>query len=400
MKRFFLSLALACPLSAAAQEPSNLPIGDPTRKDKMVEVTLDGINDAATGEIITPKDLAARLAGVRVVFVGESHTSMEYHNVQRRLIEELTAAGRKVFVGLEMYPYTEQAWLDKWSAGELSEDAFLKDSRWYKNWGYHWLYYRDIFTFARDRKIRMFGVNTPREVVTAVRKKGFANLTPEEAARIPAKIDTDSPEHKRLFRAYFAPEDSLHTTGMTDEQFNMMFNAQATWDATMGYNAVQALTKHGDKDTIMVVLIGSGHVAYGLGAERQARLWFDGKMASVIPMAAQGDKGEKPEVRGSYANFVWGVAPEKAPLFPTLGFSTGQKKDNAYPVIAVQPASIAAKAGFKVGDVLISMDGVALTDSEITNKLMSEKRWGDSAEFKVRRGTEEVTLVAYFRRTL
>jgi uncharacterized iron-regulated protein len=400
MKRFFLSLALACPLSAAAQEPSNLPIGDPARKDKMVEVTLDGINDAATGEIITPKQLAARLAGVRVVFVGESHTSMEYHNVQRRLIEELTAAGRKVFVGLEMYPYTEQAWLDKWSAGELSEDAFLKDSRWYKNWGYHWLYYRDIFTFARDRKIRMFGVNTPREVVAAVRKKGFANLTPEEAARIPAKIDTDSPEHKRLFKAYFAPEDSLHTTGMTDEQFNMMFNAQATWDATMGYNAVQALTKHGDKDTIMVVLIGSGHVAYGLGAERQARLWFDGKMASVIPMAAVGDKGEKPQVRGSYANFVWGVAPEKAPLFPTLGFSTGQKKDNAYPVSAVQPASIAAKAGFKVGDVLISMDGVALTDSEITNRLMSEKRWGDTAEFKIRRGTEEVTLVAYFRRTL
>ena len=39
---------------------------------------------------------------------------------------------------------------------------------------------------------------------------------------------------------------------MTDDQFNAMFNAQATWDATMGYNAVQALQKHGDKDTIMV----------------------------------------------------------------------------------------------------------------------------------------------------
>ena len=64
------------------------------------------------------------------------------------------AAGRRVFVGIEMYPYTEQTSLDKWSAGELTEDAFLKDSRWYKNWGYHWLYYRDIFTFARDHKIR------------------------------------------------------------------------------------------------------------------------------------------------------------------------------------------------------------------------------------------------------
>ena len=151
---------------------------------------LDEINDAATSEIITPRDLAAHLASARVVFGGESHTSIEYHNVQRRLIEELVAAGRRVFVGIEMYPYTEQTSLDKWSAGELTEDAFLKDSRWYKNWGYHWLYYRDIFTFARDHKIRMFGVNTPREVVAAVRKKGFANLTPEEAARIPSRIDT------------------------------------------------------------------------------------------------------------------------------------------------------------------------------------------------------------------
>ena len=398
MKRLILAAAVACPIAAFSQEPSNLPIGDPARKDRMVDVVLDGINDDATGEVITPKELAARLAAVRVVFVGESHTSIECHNVQRRLIEELVAAGRKVFVGLEMYPYTEQAWLDKWSAGELSEDVFLKDSRWYKNWGYHWLYYRDIFMFSRDRKIRMFGVNTPREVVAAVRKKGFANLTPEEAARIPSKIDTDSAEHKRLFKAYFAPEDSLHTTGMTDEQFGAMYNAQATWDATMGYNAVQALQKFGDKDTIMVVLIGSGHVAYGLGAERQARLWFDGKIASVIPMVAASDKGEKPAVRASYANFVWGVANEKAPLFPTLGFSTGQKKDNLYPVIAVQPETVAAEAGFKVGDRLVSMDGVALTDTEIMNRLMAEKRWADSAEFKVRRGAEDVTIKAYFRR--
>ena len=398
MKRLFLAAALACPLAAAAQEPSSLPIGDPARKEKTLDIVLDGIDDAATGEVITPRELAARLASVRVVFVGESHTSIEYHNAQRRLIEELVAAGRKVQVGLEMYPYTEQAWLDKWSAGELTEDAFLRDSRWYKNWGYHWLYYRDIFMFAQKNKIRMFGVNTPREVVAAVRKKGFANLTPEEAARIPSKIDTSSDEHKRLFKAYFAPEDSLHTTGMTDEQFGAMYNAQATWDATMGYNAVQALQKFGDKDTIMVVLIGSGHVAYGLGAERQAKLWFDGKIASVIPMAVADDKGQKPEVRASYANFVWGVAPEKASLFPTLGFSTGQKKDNLYPIIAVQPGTVAAEAGFKVGDSLVSMDGIAISDSEILNRLMADKRWADAAEFKVKRGGDEISIKATFRR--
>ncbi len=47
----------------------------------------------------------------------------------------------------------------------------------------------------------MFAINTPREVVAAVRKKGFAGLTDEEAAHIPARIDTDSADHLRLFKA-------------------------------------------------------------------------------------------------------------------------------------------------------------------------------------------------------
>ncbi len=400
IRSLFAGLAMAWPIAAFAQEPFNLPIGDPARKDRTAAIVLDGVTDTAAGDLITPRDLAARLAGVRVVFVGEAHTSIEFHHVQRRLVEELTAAGRRVFVGLEMYPYTEQVWLDKWSAGEFSEEAFLMDSRWYKNWGYHWLYYRDIFNFAKDNRIRMFGVNTPREVVSAVRKKGFANLTPEEAARIPEKIDTTSAEHRRLFKAYFAPEDSLHTQGMTDEQFEGMYNAQATWDATMGYNAVQALKKFGDKDTIMVVLIGSGHVAYGLGAERQANRWFDGKIASVIPVPVVGEKGEKPVVRASYANFLWGVPPEKSPLFPTLGFSTGSRKEEGFPLIAVQSGSVAALAGFQVGDIVTSMDGTALVDGETLNRLMSQKRWGDGADFKVKRGAEVMTVKAFFRRTL
>ena len=101
------------------------------------------------------------------------------------MIEELAAAGRRVRVGLEMYPYPEQRWLDDWSAGRLAEDAFLEGSRWYRNWGYNWLYYRDIFLFARDHRLRLFAINAPREVVSAVRQKGFQGLTPEEAAHIP-----------------------------------------------------------------------------------------------------------------------------------------------------------------------------------------------------------------------
>lgn len=400
MTRLLLALALLCRAPAYADDSAlNLAIGDPARREREAALLLDGVTDTRTGDALTPKQLAARLKDVRLLFVGESHTSVEFHNAQRRVIEELARAGRQVLIGLEMYPYTEQAWLDRWSMGELSEAAFLKDSRWYKNWGYHWLYYRDIFLFARDNKIRMFGVNIPREVVSAVNRKGLANLAPEEKAHLPARIDTADEEHKRLFRAFFGGGDALHGGGMSPEQWERMFAAQCTWDAAMGNNAAKALQKFGDKDAIMVVLIGAGHVAYGLGAERQAKLGFEGKTASLIPITVKDEKGQGPAVRASYADFLWGVAREEHALFPSLGLSTPEQKPGEhFPVILVQKGSLAEQAGFKVKDLLVSMDGVPLADKETLNRLMSEKRWGDSAEFQVKRGDETLTLVAKFRR--
>ena len=401
MRRLLLALALVCPVRAFAQDASlDLPLGDPARRERRASVVLDAVTDTQTGDALTPRELAARLKDVRLLFVGENHTSVEFHHAQRRVIEELHRTGRPVLIGLEMYPYTEQAWLDRWSAGELSEQQFLDQSRWYKNWGYHWLYYRDIFLFARDSKIRMFGVNIPREVVSAVNRKGLAGLSPEEKAHLPARLDTTDEQHRKLFRAFFGGGDSLHGGGMPAEQWERLFAAQCTWDAAMGTNAVKALEKSGDKDAIMVVLIGSGHVAYGLGAERQARLSFQGKTASLLPIAVKDDKGQPPVVRASYASFLWGIAREEHAQFPSLGLSTPEQKSGEhFPVILVQKGSVAERSGFKVKDLLVSMDGVALADKETFNRLMSQKRWGDSAEFRVKRGDETLTLVAKFRRT-
>ncbi len=393
-----LCLAAAAVPAAADDAALNLAIGDPARRDRTAPLVLDAATDTATGQALSPDELAAKLDGVRVLFVGESHTSIEFHNVQLAVVQALARRGRPVLLGLEMYPYTEQAALDLWNSGTVDEAAFVAQSRWYRMWGYHWNYYRDIFLAARAAKISLHAVNTPREVVSAVRKKGFKDLTPEEAAHIPERIDVDDAEHMKLFRAFFEGGDGLHST-MSDEMWTAMFRAQCTWDATMGYNAVQALKQDGRPDAIMVVLIGSGHVAYGKGAERQARLWFDGKMASLIPVPVVDEKGAAPVVRASYADYLWGVAHEKHALYPSLGLSTPERKDGEpAKVISVPKDSVAGRAGFEVGDVLLSMDGVAIDKKETMATLMSGKRWGDTATFRVRRGETELTLVAAFRR--
>jgi uncharacterized iron-regulated protein len=392
-------VVLASAAAAAPQDALRLPIGDPARKDKEATIVLDAVTDTRTGQVITPSELAAKLDDTRIVFIGESHTDMAFHQVQYQVIQELQKRGRAVLIGLEMYPYTEQASLDVWNQAKGTEDDFLVKSRWYRNWGYNWSYYRDIFLFAREHRIRMFGVNTPRDIVTAVRKKGLQNLTPQEAAAVPPKVDTDNEEHKRLFRAFFAGEDNMMHT-MSGQMFDGMFAAQCTWDASMGYNAVQALKKFGGPTSIMVVLIGSGHVAYGLGIQRQAGLWFDGKMASVIPIAVADSHGRPTtSVQASYADYLWGLPQEADPLFPSLGVSTRDVSGAApITVIDVPKTSAGAAAGVKVDDVLVSLDGTPLTDRETLNRILAAKRWAESGTLVVKRGQEHITLTLLFRR--
>ena len=400
---FVLPLLLVSALHGQ-EKTLHLAIGDPARKDREAPVVLDGITDTRTGEILTPAELPKRLAGARLVLVGESHTDIDYHHAELRVLQELARAGRPVLVGLEMYPYPEQWFLDGWVDGRLTEEAFLQTSRWYENWGYNWLYYRDIFLFARDHKLRMVALNAPRDVVTAVRKKGFKNLTPEEAAHIPTDIDTSSPEHRILFKSYFeGGGDPLHS-GMTEAQWDSMIAAQSTWDATMAFHAVKALQEQGGQDTVMVVLVGSGHVVYGLGiqyqAQYQAARHFQGKIATVVPVNVRDGEGHDVRtVQASYADFVWGVPAQTDPVYPSLGLSTSPVEgERALKVILVSEKTPAAKAGAQVGDVIVALDGTAVPDKETLNRLVAAKRWGDEAALTVRRGNETKTLRVILRR--
>ena len=226
---------------------------------------------------------AQRLRDTRILLIGESHTSRESHRVQFQVIEALHRAGRRVIIGLEMYPYTAQPALDRWSRGAvggpapMSEEAFIKESAWYLHWGLHFGYYRDIFLFARDNGLRMVGVNAPRDVIAAVRKKGLRNLTPEEARQIPADIDADNAEHLTLFKTYFGGGDATHggrRGGTSESVWKDMLGAQAAWDATMAFHAVKAWREAKDERAIVVVLVGSGHA--------RVRPWHRAPGAAIV----------------------------------------------------------------------------------------------------------------------
>lgn len=245
----------------------------------------------------------------------------------------------------------------------------------------------------------MFGVNIPREQVRTVRTEGLEGLSAEQAAHMPETVNTDSEEHRRLFRAYFEDDDALHVT-ISEEQWEGMFRAQCTWDAAMGFNARMALERHGGEDAIMVVLIGAGHATYGLGAERQIRDAFDGRIRSLVPVPIRdGDNQPVRHVRASYADFVWGVPPETAPEYPSLGVSlAGALGSDPMKVIQVSDGSVAQRAGVQVGDVLLRLDDSKLDSGVALRKQTAGYDWGDSAILRFERQGQAQTLELHFRR--
>jgi uncharacterized iron-regulated protein len=394
--RTALTVALLFGLLAADDPTYHLAIGDPARRDREVPVVLDAIVTGATGAVVTPRTLVEHLQDTSILLIGETHTSTESHRVQFQTIEALHAAGRTVIVGLEMFPYTEQPSLDAWTDGTWRDGDFVTKARWYEHWGYHWGYYEDIFRFARAAGLPMVALNAPRDVVSAVRRQGLDGLPPDQAKHLPPSVDVDSAEHLMLFKASFEEGDSLHG-GMTDEAWKSMLAAQATWDAAMGWRAVRALERANASNAIVVVLVGSGHVAYGLGIERQARRWFDGEIRSIIPVPVADDDGPVSSVRGSYADFVWGVAYEPAPRHPSLGISTTAAGEGRK-VIAVEPDSPAGSAGVLVGDIVLEVDGLTIDDRESLNQAVAACDWGDVPVLTLDREGRQLTLDVPLRR--
>ncbi len=397
-KCHLLAASLLTMTFALGAELTQLEIGDPTRRDRNVPVLQDAITDTGNNELLSVAELAEQLADTGILFFGENHTDMDFHRAQYQLIRALHDAGREVLVGLEMFPYTRQPELDRWTRGELGEAEFLNAADWFGSWGYRWEYYADIFRYARDKRLRMVGVNAPRHVVTAVRTQGFDGLTEEERRHVPIRVDTSSDEHRQLFKASFEDDDALHAN-ISEEQWEGMLRAQATWDAVMGWNAAQALKEAGP-EAIIVVLIGAGHVTYGLGSERQIRDLYEGNIASVVPVQVVSPEGEAiKEVRASYANYVWGLPAALPPQYPSLGVSVaGRIGKHPNKIIQVSKDSIAAEYDFEVGDLLISIGSSKVESLATLRKAMANYNWGDRAEVTIGRDNQTITKTVFFRR--
>lgn len=207
------------------------------------------VEDRAEVDIPTMID---GLSGARIIFVGEAHDAGAHHELQLRVIEALKAQGKHLAIGMEMFEQTSQPALDAYTAGKVPEAAFRKV--YALSWRYiPWEMYADIFHFARGNGIPIVGLNAPRELVQAVARRGFEDLSKEELARLPAGVDARVSEGYLQFMRGYSP-----THGKDAEGFRNIAEAQMLRNVVMARRIEAYLAANPER--VMVVIAGGAHV--------------------------------------------------------------------------------------------------------------------------------------------
>lgn len=330
----------------------------------------------------------------RLICVGETHDNINAHRVQLAVIKGLNERfPGKIAIGMEMFREPVQETLDRWIAGELTELEFLKSSRWLTNWGMDFGYYREILEYARDNHLDLVALNPSKDIQNKIRSTGLESL-PEEVRNTLPEIDITDPYHRALIQAVYG----AHAKGSTS--FDSFYRVQVLWEETMAENVVRYLRSPRGEGKKVVVLAGIGHVQYGFGIPKRVLRRMALPYYIIIPneisipkeKEVQMMKYESPEIPLLPADFLWMVAYEDLKTdHVRLGVQISDA-EGSVKVVEVSPGSIGERAGIRVGDVILLLDGQKVIESYDLIYYLGKKGFGDTSTVTLKRDSTEIKV--------
>jgi uncharacterized iron-regulated protein len=229
-------------------------------------------------KVVTIEDVLANVDKADVLFFGEEHDDTTCHVLEALLLQKI--AGRypeKTALSMEMFETDCQNVLDEYLAGLIREKNFITDARAWHNYKD----YRPMIEYAKTNHIAVIAANAPSRYVNMVSRMGIGSLN--ELNRIgksylpPLPIDTATGAYYDKFEQIMGGHSSAG--GM------QMYQAQNTWDATMGWSVARFLKKH---EGYKILQINGGfHSEDKLGAAAQLKK-YDSK-ARIINIACFSD---------------------------------------------------------------------------------------------------------------
>ena len=96
-----------------------------------------------------------------LIWVGDYHALTKTQLYVVDLLLRLAQRKDQIAIAVEPIFAKNQAILDQWMSGEISESEFLERIHYYEEWGCDWTGYKAIFEIARVLDIPVYGVDSP-----------------------------------------------------------------------------------------------------------------------------------------------------------------------------------------------------------------------------------------------
>ena len=324
------------------------------------------------GNSLTIKDLVPELADKRVIYVGETHTRYDHHLLQLEIIKLIHALHPDLAIGMEYFQQPYQQYLDGYISGEVDEREMLRLTEYYERWRYDYRLYAPILRYAQEHGIPLVALNLPAEITRKVSQDGLDSLSDTQRKQVPADIDrSDEAYTKRLEKIF-----KEHPSGQTPN-FEHFLTAQLLWDEGMAQRVADYLSSNPSRH--MIVLAGSGHLAYGSG--------IPNRVARRIPVASSLIINNwEGELDPTVADFLLLPQEQELPKAGKLGAMLDEDKANQTVKLDVcLPDSPCAKTGLKKGDQILSIDDEIIANMADLRVMMWDKRAGDEISLTIRR---------------
>jgi uncharacterized iron-regulated protein len=338
--------------------------------------------------------LLSEMARRDVVLLGEQHTETDHHQWQLQTLSALHALRPDMVIGFEVFPRRAQPALDRWVAGELTVREFLDQSGWNKFWSAPPELYLPLFQFARINRIRMVALNVDEKLTKAIAAKGWDAIPPAEREGVGRPVPPVEAYRDMLFEVY-REHATMHGAKKaeprkTDPAFRYFIESQTTWDRAMA----EALAGAAAGKSLVVGIIGSGHLRFGHGVPHQLRSLGVQSIGTLLPLDAD---TECTNLRAGMADAVF-TLPQQAqvkPEPPRLGVRLEQN-EGTVSIADVTAGSLAERSGLRAGDRLMEVGGSPATRIAPVIATVRQQPDGSWLPMRIKRGEETLELVIKF----
>lgn len=265
-----------------------------------VGVRVDAQKGSGPKLVDSPDMILPELAQADVVYLGETHDNPQDHQIQLEIVQKLYQRNPKIAIAMEMFQRPDQNVLNRYLAGQVSEQELLKQSEYDQRWGFPWKYYAPVVQFAKEKQLPVIALNTPTEVTRQVAREGLESLTLQQRQFIPpiAEIRTDNAEYRQLMAETFRQHHSVNHSA--DE--SRFFLAQVLWDETMAEGVAKFL--QANPDSQVIVLAGQGHIIYNYGIPSRVARRMNNKLVQRSILLSP-PEDVSPRGGNLIADFIW-----------------------------------------------------------------------------------------------